>query len=216
MPFPQDIIIRQLGLRDYEPIWHEMQAFTTSRTEQTTDEFWLVEHPAVFTLGVNAKPEHLLEPDDIPVIKVDRGGQVTYHGPGQIVLYTLVDIQRRNLSVKQLVRHMEQAVIDVLEEFDLSAEGRENAPGVYIQQAKIAALGLRVKRGRTYHGLAFNIDMDLEPFSRINPCGYAGLDVTQTRDLGITESLSVIRKRLVNHLLTNLGYNGRIIEAPSP
>lgn len=201
--------IRQRGLCDYEPIWHEMQAFTQQRQPDTPDELWLLQHPPVFTLGRNAKPEHLLDPGDIPVIPIDRGGQVTYHGPGQLMVYTLADLKRLGMGIREFVSALEQSVIDLLAEYQIAAYGRRDAPGVYVQNAKIAALGLRVKQGCTYHGLALNIDMDLSPFSRINPCGYAGLAVTQMRDLGVTDSLETIRDRFVGHLLTNLGYNGR-------
>jgi len=208
MPQPsQPLIIRNLGQRDYVPVWHEMQAFTAARTQDTLDELWIVEHPPVFTLGLNGKAEHLLNPGDIPVIKVDRGGQVTYHGPGQLVVYTLIDIQRRHLGIKELVRFIEQAIIALLAEYGIQAQGREDAPGVYVAGAKIAALGLRIKKGRTYHGLALNISMDLEPFSLINPCGHVGMTVTQTRDLGIRASLPEFRDRLLEHLRTILGYN---------
>ena len=201
------LIVRNLGQRDYVPVWREMQAFTAARTPNTPDELWIVEHPPVFTLGLNGKAEHLLNPGAIPVINVDRGGQVTYHGPGQLVVYTLLDIQRRHLGVKELVRDIEQAVITLLADYGIEAEGREDAPGVYVAGAKIAALGLRVKKGCTYHGLAMNISMDLAPFSRINPCGYAGMSVTQTRDLGINADLPTLRDRLLKHLTTILGYN---------
>ncbi len=208
MPQPfQPLIIRNLGQRDYVPVWHKMQAFTAARNLDTPDEIWVVEHPPVYTLGLNGKAEHLLNPGDIPVIKVDRGGQVTYHGPGQLVVYTLLDIQRRHLGVKELVRFIEQAIIALLAEYGIQAQGREDAPGVYVAGAKIAALGLRIKKGRTYHGLALNIRMDLGPFSHINPCGYVGMTVTQTRDLGIRASLPELRDRLLEHLRTILGYN---------
>ena len=203
----QPLIIRNLGQRDYVPVWREMQAFTAARTQDTPDELWVVEHPPVFTLGLNGKAEHLLNPGDIPVIKVDRGGQVTYHGPGQLVVYTLLDIQRRHLGVKELVRYIEQAVIALLADYGIQAQGREDAPGVYVAGAKIAALGLRIKKGRTYHGLALNISMDLSPFSLINPCGYEGMTVTQTRDLGISASPPELRDCLLEHLRTFLGYN---------
>jgi lipoyl(octanoyl) transferase len=169
------LIVRQLGVQDYEPLWREMQNFTDSRIDDTTDEIWLVQHPPVFTLGLNGKPEHILAPGDIPVVNCDRGGQVTYHGPGQLVVYLLLDLRRRELGVKALVHKMEQAIIDLLAEQGISGERREGAPGIYVDDAKIAALGLRVRRGCCYHGLSLNIDMDLEPFSRINPCGFEGL-----------------------------------------
>ena len=194
-----------LGRVDYEPTWRAMQAFTAERDESTPDQLWFLEHPPVFTLGLNAKPEHLLNPGDIPIVQIDRGGQVTYHGPGQLVAYVLLDIARRHLGVQRLVQLMEQAVIDLLAEHGVRAEGRRDAPGVYVEGAKVAALGLRVKRGRTYHGLALNVNMDLEPFGRINPCGYPGMRVTQLSDLGISLSLGVVAARLESHLVRLLG-----------
>lgn len=173
------LLVRELGRRDYVPVWREMQAFTERRAADTRDELWLVEHPPVFTMGLNGKPEHLLNPGDIPVVPVDRGGQVTYHGPGQIVAYTLLDLRRLGLGPRQLVTALEAGVIALLAEYGISAMGRRDAPGVYVDGAKIAALGLRVRRGCCYHGLSLNVAMDLEPFSRINPCGYPGLQVTQ-------------------------------------
>lgn len=171
---------------EYQAVWRQMQAFTQQRDENTPDEIWLVQHSPVFTLGRNGKMEHVLAPGDIPVIPIDRGGQVTYHGPGQLVVYLLLDIRRKNnLGVRDLVMRIEQAVIDLLAHYGVVAEGDRDAPGVYVQGSKIAALGLRVTKGRTYHGLSLNVDMDLEPFQRINPCGYAGLQVTQCKDLGI-------------------------------
>lgn len=197
--------VRHLGRVDYEPTWRAMQDFTAARDASTPDELWFLEHPPVFTLGLNAKPEHLLNPGDIPVMQIDRGGQVTYHGPGQLVAYVLLDIARRHLGVQRLVQLMEQAVIDLLAEHGVNAEGRRDAPGVYVEGAKIAALGLRVKRGRTYHGLALNVAMDLEPFGRINPCGYPGMRVTQLSDLGISLSLDAVAARLESHLTRLLG-----------
>ncbi|MBI5041528.1 MAG: lipoyl(octanoyl) transferase LipB [Gammaproteobacteria bacterium] len=197
--------VRHLGRVDYEPTWRAMQDFTAARTATTPDEIWLLEHPPVFTLGLNAKPEHLLNPSDIPVVQIDRGGQVTYHGPGQLVAYVLLDITRRHLGVQRLVQLMEQAVIDLLAEHGVHAEGRRDAPGVYVDGAKIAALGLRVKRGRSYHGLALNVDMDMEPFGRINPCGYPGMQVTQLRDLGISLDVDAVSARLASHLGRLLG-----------
>ncbi|MGH8152769.1 MAG: lipoyl(octanoyl) transferase LipB [Rhodanobacteraceae bacterium] len=178
------LLVRHLGRQPYEPVWHAMQAFTDTRNPNTADELWLVEHEPVFTLGQAGKPEHVLAPGDIPVIHVDRGGQVTYHGPGQIVAYPLLDLRRLKISVRDLVRRIEQAIIDTLAEWNITGVRHEGAPGVYVADAKIAALGLRVRHGRTFHGLAFNVAMDLEPFRRINPCGYAGLRVTQMLDLG--------------------------------
>ena len=192
--------IRRLGRVDYEPTWRSMQRFTAERTAETADELWLLEHPPVFTLGLNAKREHLLAPGDIPVLPIDRGGQVTYHGPGQLIAYVLLDIARAHLGVQQLVQRLEQAVIHLLAELDIAAVARRDAPGVYVDGRKIAALGLRVKRGRTYHGLAFNVDMDLTPFGRINPCGYPGMQVTQLRDLGISLDLEAVSVRLESHM----------------
>ena len=179
------LVIHQHGRLDYARAWQDMQGFTDTRDENTGDELWLLEHPPVYTLGRNGKDEHLLEPGDIPVIRTDRGGQVTYHGPGQLIAYCLLDIRRRRLGVQSLVRILEQAVIDLLADYGVSGTRRDRAPGVYVDDRKIAALGLRVRRGCSFHGLALNVDMDLSPFDRINPCGYEGLEVTQLRDLGI-------------------------------
>ena len=184
--------VRQPGLVDYESVWHDMQAFTAARTPDTPDELWLLEHPPVFTLGRNGKREHLLNTGSIPVVQVDRGGQVTYHGPGQLIAYTLLDITRRQLGVQSLVRILEQAVIDLLADYRLDGRRRDKAPGVYVDGRKIAALGLRVRKGRSFHGLSFNVDMDLAPFARINPCGYRGLEVTQLADLGVDTPLTTI------------------------
>ena len=167
-----------LGRQAYEPVWRAMQRFTDARDQDTPDELWLVEHEPVFTLGQAGKPEHVLAPGDIPVLHVDRGGQVTYHGPGQIVLYPLLDLRRIGIGVREYVCRIEQAIIDTLDEWNIGGQRREGAPGVYVAGAKVAALGIRVRRGCTFHGLAFNIGMDLEPFHRINPCGYQGLQVT--------------------------------------
>lgn len=177
------VIVRQLGRRDYLGVWREMQQFTAERTADTPNELWVVEHDPVFTQGQAGKPEHLLNPGDIPVVQSDRGGQVTYHGPGQLVVYLLLSLREVDLGVRALVSAIENSIIDVLSDYGIDAHARPDAPGVYVGDAKIAALGLRVKRGYSYHGLAFNIDMDLEPFSRINPCGYQGMAVTQLRDL---------------------------------
>ncbi len=176
-------VIRHLGLRDYESVWREMQDFTARRNTDTVDEIWLLEHPPVFTLGLNGKREHLLAPGDIPIVNCDRGGQVTYHGPGQFIAYLLLDLKRRGLGVKEMVRHMEQVLIDLLTDYDIDCQRRAGAPGIYVNGKKIAALGLRVRRGCSYHGLSLNVNMDLEPFSRINPCGYEGLETTQLREL---------------------------------
>lgn len=200
------VLVRELpGLWPYEPVWRAMQAFTDTRTADTADEFWLLQHEPVFTLGQAGKIEHVLAPGDIPVIPVDRGGQVTYHGPGQIMAYVLVDLRRRGLGVRELVHRIEQAVIDTLADWNILAQRREGAPGVYVADAKVAALGLRVRRGCSFHGLAFNAAMDLEPFRRINPCGYKGLAVTQVLDLGGPASLPVLQSRLVEALSRQLG-----------
>ena len=175
----RSLIVKSLGRVDYEPTWRAMQAFTAARTADTPDEIWLCEHPPVFTLGLAGKAEHLLRDIGIPIVKIDRGGQITYHGPGQIVCYLLLDLKRRGLTVKGLVNRMEQALIDLLAQYGIAAERLEGAPGVYVKGAKIAALGLKVKNGCCYHGLALNVAMDLSPFAAINPCGYAGMAVTQ-------------------------------------
>ncbi len=201
------LIIRDIGRCDYTPVWKDMQTFNLGRDETSADELWLVEHPPVFTLGMNGKPEHVLDPGDIPLVDVDRGGQVTYHGPGQIVAYTMIDLQRKGIGIRELVSRLEQSIIDVMAESGISAQNRTDAPGVYVDDAKIAALGLRVRRGCTYHGLAFNVDMDLEPFSRINPCGYPDLAVTQVRDLQLNPDLEFNKARLVRQLIRVLGYN---------
>jgi lipoyl(octanoyl) transferase len=210
-------MIRELGVREYEPVWRRMQAFTEDRGRETPDECWLVQHPAVFTLGLNGKAEHLLDPHEIPVIAVDRGGQVTYHGPGQLVMYLLLDLNRLGIGVRELVRKIEAAIIDLLASHGVPAQGREDAPGVYVEDRKIAALGLRIKRGRSYHGLSLNVDMDLEPFQYINPCGYPGMAVTQLKDLGIDVDMTLLQQQLVQHLRRHLGYTKAIdINEPIP
>lgn len=198
--------IRYRGVVDYLPTWQAMKDFTTSRTHDTPDEIWLLQHPPVYTQGVAGKPEHLLHNNGIDVTRIDRGGQITYHGPGQIVAYLLLDMRRLKLGVRELVRRMEGAVIDLLQDYHISAEGRTDAPGVYVNGAKIAALGLKIKHGCCYHGLALNVHMDLTPFAAINPCGYAGLQVTQTHDLGIADGLETLSSRLAEKL------QARIIE----
>ncbi len=177
------------GLCDYQSCWQEMHDYTDQRDAGSADQLWLVQHPPVFTLGLAGKPEHLLNPGDIPVVKTDRGGQVTYHGPGQVVIYVLLDIRRRAWGIRSLVRLIEQAIIDLLQAEDIEAVRRDGAPGVYVDERKIAALGLRIRRGCSYHGLSLNVDMDLEPFERINPCGYPGLEVIQTKGLGLDWSV---------------------------
>ncbi|MGB7989436.1 MAG: lipoyl(octanoyl) transferase LipB [Candidatus Methylophosphatis roskildensis] len=190
------LAVRRLGLVEYEPTWRAMQAFTASRDGSTSDELWLLEHPPVFTLGQAGKPEHLLRDIGVPVVKIDRGGQVTYHGPGQLVAYLLIDLARRRLKVRELVTIMEQAVIDLLGDYGIAGQRRAGAPGVYVEGEKIAALGLRVKKGCSYHGLSLNVDMDLSPFTAINPCGYSELEVTQLADLGVAEGVDAVGKRL--------------------
>ncbi len=207
------LLIKDLGLTDYRPVWQAMSWFTDARDAATPDEMWLLEHRRVFTQGQAGKPEHVLAPGDIPVIAVDRGGQVTYHGPGQIVCYPLLDIGRKGLGVKTLVSGIEQAIIDVLAEYDVAGERMENAPGIYVDGAKIASLGLRVRKGRSFHGLAFNIAMDLEPFNRINPCGFAGMPVTQLSAFRAV-SCDEVKPLLIRHLTANLGYNAKPADAP--
>jgi lipoyl(octanoyl) transferase len=197
--------VRELGRQSYEPVWRAMQRFTDARDETTDDEIWLVEHPPVFTLGQAGKPEHVLAAGDIPVIHVDRGGQVTYHGPGQIVAYPLFDLKRMKVGVREYVHRIEQAIIDTAAEWNIHAERREGAPGVYVAGAKVAALGIRVRRGCTFHGLAFNIGMDLEPFHRINPCGYQGLEVTTLSDLGGPSGMDVVKPVLLENLARQFG-----------
>ena len=203
-----DFSITILGLADYEPTWRAMQAANKSRSPDTPDEMWLLEHPPVFTLGLAGKPEHVLAPGDIPVVKIDRGGQVTYHGPGQLVVYLLLDLKQLGYGVKELVKRIEQSIIDLLAEYMIESYRKAGMPGVYVllnnADAKIAALGLRIANHATYHGLSLNIDMDLEPFSRINPCGYEGLAVTQMRDLGVTDTMQLIGERLVAQLSSKL------------
>ena len=202
------LLVRRLGLLEYEPVWRAMQTFTDLRDAETPDELWLVEHPPVFTQGQAGRAEHILTPGDIPVIQVDRGGQVTYHGPGQIVAYPLIDISRSKLGVRALVAGIEQAIIGVLKNYDVDAGLIAGAPGVYVDGAKIASLGLRIRRGKSFHGLAFNINMDLEPFQRINPCGYEGLQVTNLSAFAEV-SMAEVENRLIAGLCEVLGYNNR-------
>lgn len=195
---------RDLGLIDYEPAWQAMQRFTDGRNRETPDEVWLVQHPAVFTQGQSGKPEHLLLPGDIPVVQVDRGGQVTYHGPGQLVAYLLLDVRRLGFGVRELVTRIEHSLIALLASYGVTAAAKPEAPGVYVDGAKIASLGLRIRNGCSFHGLALNVDMDLDPFKRINPCGYAGLAMTQLREqagpIEFAEVSARLRAQLVKHL----------------
>jgi lipoyl(octanoyl) transferase len=207
-------LLRDLGRQPYEPVWRAMQAFTDARTEHTADELWLVEHDPVFTLGQAGKEEHVLMPGDIPVIQVDRGGQVTYHGPGQLVLYPLLDLRRLKVGVREYVDKIEQATIDTLAEWNIDGARRDGAPGIYVNGAKVMALGIRVRRGCTFHGLAFNIAMDLEPFNRINPCGYAGLQVTSMLDLGGPSGLDAVKPVLIEQIARQFGL--AVATSPAP
>ena len=200
--------IRRLGRVPYEPTWHAMRYQTLARTgdagAEAPDELWLLEHPPVFTQGQAGKPEHLLQDIGVPVVPIDRGGQITYHGPGQVVIYLLLDLQRRQIKVRDLVHRIEQAVINLLAEYGVQAERRAGAPGVYVSDAKVAALGLRIRNGCSYHGVSLNVDMDLSPFAAINPCGYAGMAVTQLRDLGVNVTVSDAGDALLRHLKNQL------------
>jgi lipoyl(octanoyl) transferase len=192
--------VRHLGLAEYEPTWRAMQRFTEQRDARTPDEIWFLEHPPVFTLGVNASRAHLLDPGDIPVVQVDRGGQVTYHGPGQLVVYPLVDLRRAALGIRAFVSALERAVIDLAAQYGIGAQSRREAPGVYVAGRKLASVGVRVRRGGSYHGLALNVALDLTPFGRINPCGYAGLQMTQLAELGGPGSVEECARELEPHL----------------
>jgi lipoyl(octanoyl) transferase len=195
----------QLGLADYAPVFEAMKAFNDTRNEATEDELWVVEHPPVFTQGLAGKPEHLLIRDDIPVVQIDRGGQITYHGPGQLVVYTLIDFKRRKTSVRHIVSALENSIIATLAEYGIAAAADPARPGVYVGAKKIASLGLRIKNGAVYHGLALNIDMDLSPFTHINPCGYAGMEMTQMADLlSPCPGLAEVAAKLTGHLNTQL------------
>ncbi|WP_407072235.1 lipoyl(octanoyl) transferase LipB [Solilutibacter oculi] len=202
---PRPARVRDLGRQPYEPVWRAMQGFTDARDTDTPDELWFVEHDPVFTLGQAGKDEHVLMPGEIPVIHVDRGGQVTYHGPGQIVVYPLLDLRRLKIGVRDYVCRIEQAIIDTLGEWNIGAARRDGAPGVYVNGAKVAALGIRVRRGCSFHGLAFNIAMDLEPFRRINPCGYAGLEVVSMSDLGGPGGMEPVKPILLAELARQFG-----------
>lgn len=200
------IELKYLGLSEYEPVWRAMQKFTDDRNENTTDELWIVEHPPVFTQGQAGKPEHILNSGEIPIIQVDRGGQVTYHGPGQIVIYPLIDLKRHKIGIKALVNGIEESLIQTMAEYGVVAKRKEKAPGVYVEGKKIASLGLRVRKGCTFHGLAFNIRMDLEPFLRINPCGYAGLEVTQLSELNNSIEFDKVQDQLIKQLCEILNF----------
>ncbi len=200
-PLAPPLVVRRLGLVPYEPTWRAMQEYTASRAGDSPDECWLVQHPPTYTLGQAGKPEHLLRETDIPLVKIDRGGQITYHGPGQVVGYLMLDLRRRNLKVREMVQRIEQALIDCLAGYGLAAQRKAGAPGVYIGEDKIAALGLRVRNGCSYHGLALNVDMDLAPFTCINPCGYSGLKTIQLKDFGVTDEVDTVADRLLGQLL---------------
>ncbi|WP_265420955.1 lipoyl(octanoyl) transferase LipB [Aeromonas salmonicida] len=211
IPAQPQLLVRQLGRRPYQPVWDAMKAFTDNRTSDTPDEFWVVEHDPVYTQGQAGKAEHLLSPGDIPVVQSDRGGQVTYHGPGQLVLYVLVDVRRSKLSVRELVTCLETAIINTLAKSDIQAYAKADAPGVYVTnelglEAKLASLGLRIRKGCSFHGLALNINMDMTPFLRINPCGYAGMAMTQTSALGGPQSVAEAQAILVAELASLIGY----------
>lgn len=209
---PQPLLVRRLGLTDYQSSWQSMSDFTNQRGEGSSDQVWLVEHPPVFTLGQAGRREHLLNPGSIPVVPCDRGGQVTYHGPGQMVAYPLLDLRRRKVGVRELVNILEESLIRTLAHFDIVALRHDGAPGVYVQGAKIAALGLRVRRGCSFHGVSLNWNMDLEPFRRINPCGYAGLRVTQMADLlqaDFLPAMDVVASQWVDQFCALLGYSRR-------
>jgi lipoyl(octanoyl) transferase len=198
------VIVRQLGLRSYEPIWQKMQDFTDTRDDNSPDEIWFVEHEPVFTQGQAGKAEHVLAPGDIPVIQVDRGGQVTYHGPGQQMMYVLFNLRRLKIGVRELVTWLEECIVDMLKEYDINAYAKPDAPGVYVNDSKIASLGLRVRRGCSFHGLALNVNMDMSPFMRINPCGYAGMNMVQTSELNGPSQLDEVAQGLVKHMLKRL------------
>lgn len=202
----ETLILRELGTVDYTDTWHAMKDFTEQRNEQTPDEIWLLQHPRVFTQGQAGKAEHVLAPGDIPVIQVDRGGQVTYHGPGQLVGYLMIDLRRMGIGARDLVSRIENAIVATLAELNIESAPRPDAPGVYSGGKKIASLGLRIRHGRSFHGLALNIDMDLEPFQRINPCGYQGMEMTQVRNFADQPDFGHISSRMAHHLQQQLGY----------
>lgn len=207
----EQIQIRSLGKAEYQPTWNAMRAFTDARTESTLDEIWLVEHPSVYTMGLKGRDGTLSQIDHVPLVYSDRGGDITYHGPGQVVLYPLIDIARLGIGIKTLVQALEQTVIDHLAQCGIDAQRKPSAPGVYVEGKKIAALGLRIRHGRSYHGLSFNVDMDLAPFTRIDPCGYQGLEVTQLVDLNSAAIQGDIGLALAHRLARLLGYNAPVI-----
>ncbi len=200
------LVVRRLGQQDYEPVWKAMHAFTDQRTEETIDEVWLVEHLPVFTQGQAGKAEHLINTGDIPVVQSDRGGQVTYHGPGQLVAYFLINLRRKKLGVRDLVTNIENLVINTLKAYNIDSAARPDAPGVYVDGKKICSLGLRIRKGCSFHGLALNVNMDLTPFLRINPCGYQGMEMVQVSQLGGPDQVETVEKQLIEELVTLLGY----------
>lgn len=222
------VIVRWLGQQPYESIWQKMQTFTNERTDETTDEIWLLEHTPVFTQGQNGKPEHVLNPGDIPIVQTDRGGQVTYHGPGQLMVYTLVDVKRKKLTVRDLVSKLEQAIVDFLSTYDIDAAAKREAPGVYVYDKKICSIGLRIRKGAAYHGIAFNVAMDLEPFSRINPCGFSTLQMTQlktlcqddfpdaAKDMATLEGRRLLCDKLLINLMQHLDYSTKEVRDELP
>ncbi|CAB0149604.1 Octanoyltransferase [Pseudidiomarina piscicola] len=201
-----DVVIRQLGRQPYEPIWHAMQTFTDRRDASTRDELWVLEHEPVFTQGQAGKEEHILAPGDIPIVKVDRGGQVTYHGPGQLVVYFLLDLRRLKIGVRQLVNHIEDSIVKLMADYGVEAAARPDAPGVYVDDAKLCSLGLRIRKGCSFHGLALNVNMDLSPFLRINPCGYAGMQMVQSKELGGPATVAEAATRIAAIFAAQLGY----------
>ncbi len=205
------LIVRWLGQKDYQIVWQDMQQFTNQRNDETTDELWLLEHSPVFTQGQNGKPEHILNAGDIPIVQTDRGGQVTYHGPGQLMAYILMDMKRKKFTVRDLVTRLEQSVIDLLQDQSITAIAKREAPGVYINDKKICSIGLRIRRGATYHGIAFNIAMDLGPFSRIHPCGFSQLKMTQLIDHANITSTEQAGRKLVDYLMKNLEYTRNVV-----
>ena len=204
----QSLEVKNLGVKPYTEIWHAMKSFTDNRDESTADELWFVQHPPVYTLGQAGKLEHLLAPGEIPVVHSDRGGQVTYHGPGQLVCYLLLDIRRLQLGVRDLVTVIEQSIVQLINSYRVSAESKPEAPGVYVDGRKLAALGLRIRKGCSYHGLSLNVDMDLGPFSNINPCGFEGLEVIDMKRLGIDRPITEIMEQLTEILVQQIGYDG--------
>jgi len=206
------LLVKHLGRVEYEPTWRAMQQFTESREQGSTSEAWIVEHPPVFTQGQAGKPEHLLAVNEIPLVQSDRGGQVTYHGPGQVVIYLLLNLRDTGMGIRGLVTAIEDSIIAMLAEHNIDAASRRDAPGVYVDEAKIAALGLRVKRGFTYHGLSFNLDMDLSPFQQINPCGYQGLAVTQGSELGLSLSFEQVANAILEQLCSRILHQAKVVE----